>query len=124
MANVQAGDSAVITLDAFGTGTTFPATVTTVDAAQSQVNGAAAYLVTLHFTNPNSQIKDGMTGNVHIIEAEHDNVIAVPSNLVINDAGNYFVLVQNGNMATKQAGADRSCWCDHHRDNVGFERRR
>jgi RND family efflux transporter MFP subunit len=101
VANIKSGDVALITLDAFGTGTTFPATVSTVDAAQTQVNGAAAYMVTLHFTNPNSQIKDGMTGNVHIIEAEHDNVIAVPSNLVINDNNDYFVLVQKGNVSEK-----------------------
>jgi len=33
---------------------------------------------------------------VHIIEAEHDNVVEVPSNLVVNDGNDYFVLVQNG----------------------------
>lgn len=102
VANIKSGDTAVVTLDAFGTGTLFPATVTTVDAAQSQVNGATAYLVTLHFANPNSQIKDGMTGNVQIIEAEHDNVVEVPSDLVINDGNDYFVLVQNGSAAVKQ----------------------
>jgi len=101
VANIKTGDTAQVTLDAFGTGTAFPATVSTVDAAQTQQNGTAAYMVTLHFTNPNSQIKDGMTGNVHIIEAEHDNVIAVPSNLVINDNNTYFVLVQRGSVAQK-----------------------
>jgi RND family efflux transporter MFP subunit len=101
VANIKPGDAAQITLDAFGTGTTFPATVSTVDAAQTQVNGTAAYLVTLHFIKFNSQIKDGMTGNVHIIEAEHDNVIAVPSNLVINDNNTYFMLVQKGSTSER-----------------------
>ena len=103
VANVKSGDAAIVTLDAFGTGTAFPATVTTVDAAQTQVNGSAAYMVTLHFVNPNSQIKDGMTGNVHIIEAEHDNVIEVPSNLVINDDNSYFVLEQRGGTSERQS---------------------
>jgi len=102
VANIKTGNQAQVTLDAFGTGTSFPATVTTVDAAETQVNGTAAYMVTLHFTNPNGQIKDGMTGNVHIIEAEHDNVIEVPSNLVINNNGSYFVLLQQGSTATEQ----------------------
>ncbi|HEY5220814.1 MAG TPA: efflux RND transporter periplasmic adaptor subunit [Candidatus Paceibacterota bacterium] len=102
VANIKSGDTAIVTLDAFGTGTTFPATVSTVDAAETQVNGTAAYLVTLHFTNPNSQIKDGMTGNVHIVEAEHDDVIEVPSNLVINNDGSYFVLMQNGSSVVRQ----------------------
>lgn len=102
VSKIQPGDAAIVTLDAFGAGTTFPATVATVDAAQSEVNGTAAYMVTLYFTNPNSEIKDGMTGNVEIIEAEHDNVIEVPSNLVINDDDNYFVLVQHGNTTERQ----------------------
>ena len=124
VANVKPGDAADITLDAFGTGTTFPATVTTVDAAQTQVNGSAAYLVTLHFTNPNGQIKDGMTGNAHIIEAEHDNVIAVPSSLVINDAGSYSCFMQNSGAVDKAAGADRTCRREHDGDHVWIKRRR
>jgi RND family efflux transporter MFP subunit len=103
VAKVAPGDPASVTLDAFGTGTTFSATVTTIDAAETQVNGSAAYMVTLHFVNPNSRIKDGMTGNVHIIEAEHDNVVEVPSNLIVNDAGSYFVLVQNGKTIEKKS---------------------
>jgi RND family efflux transporter MFP subunit len=103
VARIKSGDVATVTLDAFGTGTTFPATVTTVDAAETQVNGSAAYMVTLHFTNADSRIKDGMTGNVHIVEAEHDNVTVVPSNLVINNSNNYFVLMQNGAVTKKQS---------------------
>ena len=102
VAKIQPGDAASVTLDAFGPGTAFPATVTTIDAAQTQVNGSAAYMVTLHFTDPNGQIKDGMTGNVHIVEAEHDDVVRVPSGLVVSDAGNYFVLVQDGKTVKKQ----------------------
>jgi len=96
VAKIKTGDAASVTLDAFGTGTTFPATVSTIDAAQTQVNGSPAYMVTLHFVGSAAGIKDGMTGNVHIVEAEHDNVVEVPSNLVINDNNDYFVLVQNG----------------------------
>ena len=94
VAKIKVGDTANVTLDAFGTGTTFPATVTTVDSAETQVNGVPSYLVTLHFTNPEPQVKDGMTGNVHIVLAEDDNVIAVPSGLVLTDGNQYFVLVK------------------------------
>lgn len=103
VAKIKIGDAANVTLDAFGTGTLFPATVSTIDAAGTQVNGSPTYMVTLHFTNPDSRIKDGMTGNVHIIEAEHDNVIEVPSNLVVNDGGSYFVLMQNGGTVIKRS---------------------
>jgi len=102
VAKIKAGDAASVTLDAFGTGTVFPATITTVSSAETSVNGTPAYEVELHFANPDSRIKDGMTGNVHIVLGEHDNVIAVPSRLVINDGNNYFVLVSRGGESIKQ----------------------
>ncbi|MGC9599561.1 MAG: efflux RND transporter periplasmic adaptor subunit [Minisyncoccia bacterium] len=94
VAKMKAGDAAEVTLDAFGTGTTFPTTVTTIDSAETQVNGTPSYLITLHFTNAEPQVKDGMTGNIHIVLAEDDNVIVVPSRLVLNNGNQYFVLVK------------------------------
>jgi HlyD family secretion protein len=96
VAQIKTGQKANVTLDAYGTGTTFPATVAAVDNAETTVNGTPAYGVTLYFTNPDARIKAGMTANADIITAEHDGVLEVPSNLVINNNGNYFVLVQNG----------------------------
>lgn len=96
LGKIKIGDTANVTLDAYGASTTFPATITTIDSAETQVNGSAAYLVTLHFTNPSSNIKAGMTANVHIIIAEDDNVVEVPTNLVINNNNSYFVLVDKG----------------------------
>jgi HlyD family secretion protein len=94
VAKIKEGDAAQITLDAFGTGTTFPATITTVDSAETQVNGVPLYLVTLHFTDAEPQVKDGMTGNVHIVLAEDDNVLVVPSGLVLNEGNQYYVLAK------------------------------
>ena len=102
IAKIKAGDPANVTLDAFGEGTAFPATITTVADAQTTVNGTPAYEVELHFTNPDSRIKDGMTGNVHIILGEHDNVVTVPSRLVINDGNSSYVLVMQGGQSARQ----------------------
>ena len=52
VAKVKDGDTANVTLDAYGTGTIFPATVATIDSAETTVNGTPAYKVTLYFTNP------------------------------------------------------------------------
>ncbi len=94
VAKIKIGDTAEITLDAFGTGTTFPATVTAIDSAETQINGTPSYLITLDFTGVEAQVKDGMTGNVHIILAEDSGMIAVPSRLVLNNGDQYFVLVK------------------------------
>ncbi len=103
VANIKTGDAAQITLDAFGSGTAFPAIVTTVDSVETQRNGAPAYLVTLHFTKAEPQIKDGMTGNARIILAEHDNVVEVPSRLVINSGNQYYVLIPSGSTFVRQS---------------------
>jgi len=103
VAKVAAGDKAEVTLDAYGTGTFFPATVTTVDNAPTQVNGTSAYKVTLHFTAGDSTIKDGMSGNVTIVVAEHDGVIEVPSRLVVDEGSDHFILVANGGTTERRA---------------------
>jgi hypothetical protein len=94
VAKIKVRDAAQVTLDAFGTALAFPATVTAIDSAETQVNGVPSYLVTLHFTNAEPQVKDGMTGNIHIVLGEDDNVITVPSGLVLNEGNQYFVLTK------------------------------
>lgn len=102
IAKVKEGEKANITLDAYGTGTVFPGVVTAIDSSKTTVNGVPAYKVTLHFTNPDNRLKDGMTANVHIISAEHDNVLEVPTRLIVTDNNSSFVLVQNGSATEKR----------------------
>ncbi len=90
--DVQVGDAATVTLDAFGADKPFPATVTAVDSAGTTVNGVPSYLVTLHFTGLEPQVRDGMTGDVAITIAEVKNVVAVPSRLVLQSDGQHFVI--------------------------------
>ncbi|MGC9602504.1 MAG: efflux RND transporter periplasmic adaptor subunit [Minisyncoccia bacterium] len=101
VAKIKVGDTADITLDAFGIGTVFPATVTTIDSAETQVNGTPSYLITLHFTNVEPQVKDGMTGNVHLMLAQ-DTGVSVPSWLVLNDGNRYIVLIKTAAGIEKQ----------------------
>jgi len=103
VAKITEGDKADVTLDAYGTGTMFPATVTTVDNSKTAVNGSPAYKVTLHFANRDTRIKDGMTANVRVIAAEHDNVLAVPTRLIVSTGGKNVVLVKNGSATEQRA---------------------
>lgn len=102
VAKIKEGDAANVTLDAYGEGTVFPATIAAIDTAETQVNGSPAYQVTLYFAQPDSRIRAGMTGNAHIVVAEHDNVLSIPAGLVINNGDNNFVLLTNGNTPVQQ----------------------
>jgi HlyD family secretion protein len=103
VAKVQSGQNVEVTLDAYGDGAQFPAQVTAVDTAETTFNGSPAYHVTLYFTQPDSRIRSGMTGNVLITASEKNNVVEVPSRLVLDDGGNNFVLVPgNGRPVRRQ----------------------
>ncbi|HUZ92505.1 MAG TPA: efflux RND transporter periplasmic adaptor subunit [Candidatus Paceibacterota bacterium] len=102
VAKVSVGGKADVTLDAYGTGTVFSATVATVASTETTVNGSPAYEVTLHFTNPDDRIRAGMTANAHVIAAEHDGVLEVPARLVISANGSQSVLLRNGSASVTQ----------------------
>src|SRR6185295_6986221 len=63
---IKVGDSASVTLDAYGSNRLFPAHVSEVDQAPSVKNGVSAYQVKIVFDSPDPSIKTGMTANVII----------------------------------------------------------
>ncbi|MDE2037667.1 MAG: efflux RND transporter periplasmic adaptor subunit [Patescibacteria group bacterium] len=78
IAKVKVGDMASSTLDAYGAFTDFPATVVSIDPAETVLEGVPTYKVTLHFVSPDSRIRSGMTVNLEILTAEALGVTEVP----------------------------------------------
>jgi multidrug efflux pump subunit AcrA (membrane-fusion protein) len=94
VAKLTIGDMASVTLDAYGAGTTFPTKVTTIDPAETVVNGINSYQVTLHFLNTDPRILSGMTANVSIVTATATDVLAIPTNDIITKGTQTFVIVE------------------------------
>ena len=95
VAGLKTGDAADITLDAYGTGRIFPATVSSIDtspSAEPGVAGATGYKVTLIFTNADPAISNGMHANVTIHAGSAENVLLVPKTAVITDGAQSYVL--------------------------------
>jgi HlyD family secretion protein len=99
---IKAGGTADVTLDAFGTGATFPATVTAVDSTETHVNGTPSFQVILHFNETEPQVSDGMTGKVHMTLAGKESVVKVPSKLVFRDNDHYFILLKTPSGAARK----------------------
>ncbi len=97
VSQIQANASANVVLDAYN-GPTFPAKVTAIDTGTTMFNGSPAYQVTLYFTEPDARIFSGMTGNVLVTTGEHDNVVTIPSRLVLASGNNTVVRMQDGSM--------------------------
>ena len=96
MAKLAVGNSADVTLDAYGASRTFPAHVVTIDHALSTNNGAPAYKVTLQFVNNDPAIATGMTANASILAANKSGVLVLPRSAVIENGATTFVLVPSG----------------------------
>ncbi len=66
VAKLLVGNSASVTLDAYGSARTFAATVVTIDRSPTMQNGIPAYKVTLQFAHNDPAITQGQTANATI----------------------------------------------------------
>jgi RND family efflux transporter MFP subunit len=97
ISEAKIGNNADVTLDAYGSKVIFPATIISIDTAQSMINGIPTYGAKLKFTNADERIKPGMTANINIISETHSGVLMIPKSAVIQKDEKYFVIVDKGN---------------------------
>ncbi len=87
IAKVAIGNTASVTLDAYGSDVIFPAHVTDVDPAETILQGVPTYKVTLYFDTNDTRIRSGMTANTDILTHEVDNVLEIPYRAVTDIGG-------------------------------------
>lgn len=102
VASVAKGNPAVVTLDAYGSATTFDATVVSVDPAETVKDGVPTYKTMLSFTKADPRIRSGMTANVRIVTGTLSDAIVVPSGAIGTDPEGQYVQVQNGSSLEKR----------------------
>ncbi|MFA7286830.1 MAG: efflux RND transporter periplasmic adaptor subunit [Patescibacteria group bacterium] len=84
ISKVKIGDDAAITLDAYGSDVVLTAVVTSVDPAETEVEGVATYKMVLQFTGQDERIKSGMTANIVLTTGERTNVLAIPQRAIFS----------------------------------------
>lgn len=92
---VKIGNSASITLDAFGEGLIFKAKVISIDPAETVVEGVSTYKVTLEFLEAEEKAKSGLTANINIIANEKRNILTIPQRAITTREGYKFVRILN-----------------------------
>ncbi len=96
IAKVKIGDSAQITLDAYGNDVVFEAKTVSIDPAETIIEGVATYKTKFQFIKEDDRVKSGMTANIAILTDKRENTIVIPQRAVITRDGNKFVLVDTG----------------------------
>ncbi|MEK7193490.1 MAG: efflux RND transporter periplasmic adaptor subunit [Patescibacteria group bacterium] len=90
---IKVGNTARITLDAYGSEVTFEASVVKIDPAETIVEGVTTYKTTLQFGTKDERVKSHMTANIEILTARKENVIAIPQRAVGTKDGGKFVRI-------------------------------
>ncbi len=90
---IAIGNTASTTLDAYGSATVFPATVVSVDPAETIKDGVPAYKTTLAFALADARIRSGMTANVLIETGLLKDAIVIPAGAVGIRMGEQYVSV-------------------------------
>lgn len=78
IAKVEVGQTATITLDAYGDDVVFNGTVTAEDPDQSKVQDAVYYKIRVQIEPAGRDVKPGMTANVTIKTDERTDVLVIP----------------------------------------------
>ena len=98
--NVKIGQHAKVSLDALPAMDKLDATVFEIDPASTVIQDVVYYKVKLKFPKVDPRLKIGMSTNVDILTAEHDNVVSVPSRAIKDDNGQDYVEVLNADGKT------------------------
>lgn len=100
IAKIKIGDTARITLDAYGSDVPFPGRVTAVDPAETIIDNVPTYKTTLRFSKNDSRIKSGMTANIDISTSSRENVLFAPERSIISRDGGKFIRTVLGDGTT------------------------
>ncbi len=100
---IKVGQDVEVTLDAYGKGINFPATITRINPTATTEGTVPVYKVIVTFLGKDTRIKQGMTANVQIITNSKTSIITVPSRfitLISQEKGSVTVLA-NGKQIVK-----------------------
>ncbi|MBI2475641.1 MAG: efflux RND transporter periplasmic adaptor subunit [Candidatus Taylorbacteria bacterium] len=96
VAKMAVGNSAAITLDAYGSDIIFPARVVKIDPAETVIDGVSTYKTILEFDKDDVRVRSGLTANTTIESARRENALAIPQRAVYEKGGRKFVRVTRG----------------------------
>lgn len=103
VAKLSVGQDVTLNLDAYGKDVVFPGKITSINPAETIVDGVPVYETKVSFTNKDDRIRSGMTATATIIANQKTGVLTVPANYVHTDKSGSYVYVLVDEKTTKQA---------------------
>ncbi|MFH1099160.1 MAG: efflux RND transporter periplasmic adaptor subunit [Candidatus Uhrbacteria bacterium] len=103
LSDLAVGQTAVVTLDAYGSDVKLAAKVTAIDPAASIIEGVPTYRTTLTFEKQDERIRAGLTANVIIMAGQRSNVLVLPQRAVSGRNGDQFVRILDEGVVREMA---------------------
>ena len=95
LGNIKLGQSAEITVDAFGN-QIFNGTLTSINQAVSPQ--ARAFMVEIKTANPDHLLRAGMFANVKIYTGEETTILSIPESALTSKQEQFYVFIPEGNV--------------------------
>ncbi len=103
IAKMSIGQSADVTLDAYGKDQKFSAKIVSVDSSETIIDGVSTYKTTFVFDTEDPRIKSGMTSNITVTTDQKKGVVVVPQEAVYLLNGDKVIdVLVDGKVATKK----------------------
>lgn len=103
IAAIKVGNQARVTLDAYGNDVSFPASIRTIEPAETIIDGVVTYKTILELTNADPRIRSGLTASVNVSAERHTGVLTVPERVLIRKDGKFFVRVPRDKESSENA---------------------
>ncbi len=91
VAKLAVGQEVSVNLDAYGKDVVFAGKITSINPAETIVDGIPVYETKVSFTNADARIRSGMTATAIIIANQKEGVIKIPANYVHTDKDGSYV---------------------------------
>jgi len=93
IAKVKVGNTAQVTLDAYGTDVLFDTKLIQIDISSTVLEGVATYKTTFEFINEDVRILPGLTANIDVLSGEKSGVLYIPTRNIVSREGKKYVTV-------------------------------
>lgn len=106
ISGIKVGNTASITLDAYGEQDIFEAKIVHIDPAETIRDGVSTYKVKLAFSSPDERVRSGMTANVQIETFRKGPVRLIQERAVFRENSETFVYILSGENGQEKVMVD------------------
>lgn len=102
ISGIKVGNTAKITLDAYGEDVSFDGLVSYIDPAATEKDGVTSYKLKIQFNSTDERIRSGMTARADISAEVQKQSLIIPKKAVYSRNGEKFIIIKQSDNSEKE----------------------